>query len=95
MSWGLKQAAVIPAGTDVEDATTAIANVEVTGQDLPEVRKAQLIGATAAANMIASGAFGNPDENAFQVTLNGHANPNNVKTPGWTNDYISVMIIQM
>lgn len=43
--------------------------------------------------IVDSGALGDP-EAEFNVTFSGHANPGNVKTPGWANDFLQISISQ-
>lgn len=48
----------------------------------------------AVTDIILSGAVGDVGE-TYVVSVGGHANPGHEKTPGWSNDSISINIYQM
>lgn len=61
--------------------------------DVPTERQEQVDAARAAALYIArSAAVG---DGAFNVSINGHANPEHKPRDGWSNDYVNVTINQV
>jgi hypothetical protein len=62
-----------------------------TGNGAVESEKAMKVAERTAQMMLESGAFGTGE---FTVSLSGHANTNNMPTPGWSNDFVSITINQ-
>jgi hypothetical protein len=92
MSWNIN-GFVIKAGEDVDQV---ISKQPVIGQDdLAGERDAAVsVASIAAANLIESGVYGDPETTHFRVAINGHVNPLNKPRLGWTGDSVYISISQ-
>lgn len=84
MSWGTSWKV---RGNEVWDLTE-------NGLDTPEHEEQAEVAGAAAAQLILSGAFGDPGK-AFRVTLSGHGNSGHEPAEGWSNDFIQISVSQL
>lgn len=93
MSWGVSYTV---ANRDLTEESDAKLNQYLTDvvEGLSDEAKHQVVVAMLnVITLIESGAIGDPAE-SYNVTISGHANPNHERTPGWSNDGLSISIYQ-
>jgi hypothetical protein len=66
----------------------------IIGDLTPEVEEQVNLATQAAQKLVRSGAFGNPEERDFIVSLSGHANPGHAPAPGYANDCVTINVTQ-
>ena len=84
MSWGTN-------GT-VENGEAEYAMVS--GMEVKEHEEQFHVAEKVLFDMIESGALGDPN-GQYKFTMSGHGNPNHEKTPGWSNDCLTIGVYQV
>ena len=79
----------------VEYTTQHKGEIQFFGDDSKEANFSQLKAVKAVADLVNSGALGDPETKKFSVRINGHTNPDTEPKSGWSNDYVTINVYQM
>lgn len=91
MSWSAKYTVT----KEVDNEPSVVVEYEQTqnGHGENESKVALRLAKDTAVSMIRTSKLG--DSCKFNVGLSGHANPDNQKSPGWSNDFVTIAISQL
>jgi hypothetical protein len=67
--------------------------VTASGLDTEEHKQQHDVGLMSAAQILMSGIVGK-DDKTYTVTISGHSNPDHEPLAGWSNDFISIHVVQ-
>lgn len=81
----------IAPGAQHNGLVEAVDELELTGQDLPEMEPMKAGVREAVRGLLESGALGD-NSTGFMVSVSGHVNPGNTPPTGYSNDFVIIEI---